>query len=92
MTSFLTIFSLFVDIVLFIIIAQAVLSWLVAFNVININQPFVRQIYMALGQLTEPIYRPIRRLLPDTGGIDLTPLVIIFGLYAIETILYNNLA
>ncbi|MEM6972372.1 MAG: YggT family protein [Pseudomonadota bacterium] len=90
MTSFLMIFGLFVDIVLFIIIAQAIMSWLVAFNVLNISQPFVRQIYMALGQLTEPLYRPVRRFLPSTGGIDLAPLIIIFGLFAIETVLRNN--
>ena len=58
-----------------IIIIQAILSWLVAFNVINTYNDFVRQILFALDKITEPIYRPIRKILPDFGALDLSPLV-----------------
>ncbi len=58
-----------------IIIIQAILSWLVAFNVINTYNDFVRQVLHALNVITEPIYRPIRRIMPDFGALDLSPLV-----------------
>jgi len=77
------ILSLF-DIVLFllnllsiIVIVQVVCSWLVAFNVINLQQPFVRAIYTAMERITEPLYRPIRKILPDFGGLDFSPIVLI---------------
>ncbi len=60
-----------------IIIAQAILSWLVAFNVINTHNDFVRSFLRALDRITEPLYRPVRRLLPDFGGLDFSPLVIL---------------
>jgi len=72
------------DIILFllnflsiIVIVQVICSWLVAFNVINLQQPFVRAIYTGMDRITEPLYRPIRRLLPDFGGLDLSPIVLI---------------
>jgi YggT family protein len=92
MQSFLAIFNLAVDLVFWIIIIQAVLSWLVAFDVINMRQPLVYNIWSTLNQITEPLYRPIRRILPNMGGLDLSPLVVIFGLYALQIIVNNNLA
>jgi len=92
MTSFLMIFNLAIDIVFWIIIVQAILSWLVAFEVVNLRQRFVYQIWSGLNQVTEPLYRPIRRFLPDMGGIDLAPLVVIFGLFALQVVVNNNLA
>ncbi len=79
-----------IDIALWIIIIQAVLSWLIAFNVINTHNQFVSQLWHGLGRLTEPVYRPIRRILPDLGGIDLTPLIIIIGLLFLERLIVNN--
>jgi YggT family protein len=70
-----------------IIIAQAILSWLVAFNVINTHNDFVRQLLNALDRLTEPLYRPIRRILPDFGGIDFSPMVVLLILFALRTLL-----
>jgi YggT family protein len=64
-------------ILMWIIIIQAILSWLVAFNVINTYNPTVRSLLNALDRVTEPLYRPIRRILPDFGGLDFSPLVII---------------
>lgn len=60
-----------------IIIIQAVLSWLIAFNVINTYNPTVRSIWQALDRMTEPMYRPIRRIMPDFGALDLSPLVLL---------------
>lgn len=92
MESILAIFNLAVDLLFWIIILQAILSWLVAFDVLNVRQPIVWQIWNGLNRITEPIYRPIRNILPDMGGLDLTPIVVIFGLYALQIIVNNNLA
>lgn len=69
-----------------VIIIQAILSWLVAFNVINTYNDFVRQFLFALDKITEPIYRPIRRIMPDFGALDLTPMVVLLIIF----ILRNN--
>ena len=60
-----------------IIIVQAILSWLIAFNVINTSNDIVRSIWIALDKLTEPLYRPIRRVMPDLGALDLSPMVVL---------------
>ncbi len=92
MTSLFQILMLLLDVALFIVIAHVIMSWLINFGVLNIRQPVVAQIWDGLNRLLEPIYRPIRRLLPNMGGLDLTPLIVILGLYAIEIILRNNVA
>ena len=61
--------DLLLNVLRWIIIIQAILSWLVAFNVINTYNDFVRQVLFALDKITEPIYRPIRRILPDFGAL-----------------------
>ncbi len=77
-----------VDIILTVlwwfIIAQAVMSWLIAFNVINTHNEFVGQIWMVLDRITEPLYRPFRRIMPDFGGIDLTPMVVLILIIIIQ--------
>ena len=70
-----------------IIIIQAILSWLVAFNVINTHSDFMRNLLYALGRLTEPLYKPIRRILPDFGGVDFSPLVVLLIIYALRLLL-----
>ncbi|MEM7530159.1 MAG: YggT family protein [Pseudomonadota bacterium] len=92
MSSLLTILLTLLDLAFWIIIIQAVLSWLIAFNVLNIHQPFVQQVWRGLNQLTEPLYRPIRRILPDMGGLDLSPMVVLFAIFALQTVIVNNLA
>ena len=62
---------------MWIIIVQAILSWLVAFNVINTHNEFVRSVLYALDRMTQPLYRPIRRILPDFGALDLSPMVVL---------------
>ncbi|WP_428632678.1 YggT family protein [Sphingopyxis sp.] len=59
------------------IIAQAVMSWLIAFNVINTHNDFVNQLWTVLDRITEPLYRPFRRIMPDFGGLDLTPMLVL---------------
>ena len=66
-----------IDLFIWIIIASAIMSWLIAFNVVNPYNQFVRSLWDLLNALTEPLLRPIRRLLPDLGGIDISPVVLI---------------
>ena len=70
-----------------IIIVQLVLSWLVAFNVINTHNDFVRTFFNALDRLTRPLYAPIRKLLPDFGGLDFSPVVILLLIFVLRTLL-----
>ena len=70
-----------------IIIIQAILSWLVAFNVVNTSSKFVVTVLDALDRITAPLYRPIRRVLPDFGGIDFSPLVVLVIITAIDLLL-----
>ena len=60
-----------------VIVIQAILSWLIAFNVINTSNDAVRGIWQALDRVTESLYRPLRRILPDFGALDLAPLVVL---------------
>ena len=72
-----------------IIIIQAILSWLVAFNVINTHNDFVRNFLFALGKITDPLYRPFRRILPDFGGIDFSPLVVLIIIMVLDRLLHG---
>ncbi len=69
--------SILLTVLWWIIIIQAIMSWLIAFNVINTYNDFVAQLWSVLDRLTEPLYRPFRRIMPDFGGLDLTPLVVL---------------
>ena len=90
MTSLLQILLLVLDVAWFIVIAHVIMSWLINFNVLNRNQPLVWQVWMGLNRLLEPVYGPIRRVLPDMGGLDLSPVIVIIALYAIRIVLMNN--
>jgi YggT family protein len=79
--------DLLLDVLRWIIIIQAILSWLVAFNVINTQNDFMRSFLGALDRITEPLYRPIRRILPDFGGIDFSPLVALLIIIAVQMLL-----
>jgi YggT family protein len=92
MTSLLQILLLILDVIWFIVIAHVIMSWLINFNVLNRNQPLVWQIWTGLNRALEPFYGPIRRILPDMGGLDLSPIVLIIALYALRVILINNAA
>jgi YggT family protein len=81
------ILRILLNVVWWIIIVQAIMSWLIAFNVINTHNEFVRQIWGTLDRMTEPLYRPIRKILPDFGGLDLSPLVVLVGLAILDRVL-----
>jgi YggT family protein len=75
------------NIVSLVIIIQVVLSWLFVFNVLNTSSHGVRAFAMAIDRLTAPLYRPIRRLLPDFGGIDFSPLVVLILIQVLQKLL-----
>ena len=75
-----------------IIIVQAIISWLIAFNVVNMSSNFVRSLVTALDRLTAPLYRPIRRFLPDFGGIDFSPLVVLLLIMVLQKLLVGAAA
>ena len=92
MQSLFQILMLVLDIVWFFIIAHVIMSWLINFQVLNLHQQFVGQIWYGLNRILEPIYGPVRRVLPNMSGIDIAPLVVLIGVYALRIILQNNIA
>jgi YggT family protein len=87
LVALVSIATMLLDVLWWIIIAQVVISWLVAFNVINTTSDGVRAFLNALERLTAPIYRPIRKLLPDFGGIDFSPLIVLILIAVIQKLL-----
>ena len=81
MIALLNLFNTVVSIYIWLLIAAVILSWLIAFNVINTGNRFVYQIRDFLNRITEPVLRPIRNLLPNLGGIDISPVILILALY-----------
>jgi len=73
----LKLFVMILNILIWLLVAQAVLSWLVAFNVVNLHNGFVRSVVTGLDRLFMPMLRPIRRIMPDLGGIDLSPMLLV---------------
>jgi len=69
-----------------VIIAGAILSWLIAFGVVNIRNDLVRSMWNLFLALTEPFLRPIRKFLPNTGGIDISPIILLLGVMLVERI------
>ena len=78
------IIDMILQVLVWVIIAQVIISWLVAFNVINTQSNFVRTVLTTLDRLTDPLYRPIRKILPDFGGIDFSPIVLILAIQIIR--------
>ena len=92
MQSLFQILMLILNVVWFFIIAHVIMSWLISFQILNLRQQFVAQVWYGLNRLLEPIYGPIRRILPPMGGLDLAPLVVLIGVYALRIVLANNAA
>ena len=94
MQSLFEILMLLLSIAQFIIIVQVILSWLVGFNQLGRLPPqlaqMLAQLWTGLERLTDPVYRPIRRFLPSTQGIDLAPLIALVAIYALRIILNNS--
>jgi YggT family protein len=79
--------SLLLSVLTWIIIGQVILSWLLAFNVLNTSSQGVRTFALALDRITAPLYRPIRRILPDFGGLDFSPLVVLIVIQVLQKLL-----
>jgi len=87
MRSILYVILIVLDLYIWLLIAAAVLSWLVAFNVINARNQFVAMVGDFLYRITEPVLRPIRNMLPSLGGIDVSPVVVILVIILIKDII-----
>lgn len=92
MTSLFQILMLILDIAQFVVLAHVILSWLINFQVLNIRQPLVAQIWYGLNRLLEPVYDKVRRLIPATAGIDFAPLIVLVAIFALRIVLTNNAA
>ena len=82
-----SILDLLLSILTWVIIASVIVSWLVGFNVLNAQQPFARAIVLTLERITEPLYRPVRKLLPDFGGLDFSPIVVLLAISILRRLL-----
>lgn len=91
MLSLMQILYAITSVVWFIVIVHIILSWLVNFQVLNLRQPLVAQIWSGLNRLVEPVYSRIRAFLPNMGGLDLSPVIVLLILYAIRTLIQNNM-
>ena len=80
-----------IQIIILVIIVMAILSWLIAFDVLNMRNPTVARIMRALDAVTDPLLRPIRRLMPNLGGIDISPIVLILLLQALKILVANTI-
>jgi YggT family protein len=92
MLSLFQILLLILDIVWFFIIAHVIMSWLINFQVLNLHQQLVGQIWYMLQRILEPLYAPVRRIMPNMSGIDLAPLVVLIAVYALRIIIQNNMS
>ena len=79
------------NILWWIIVVQAIMSWLIGFNVINTHNEFVRSVWLALERITEPLYRPFRRILPNFGALDLSPMVVLLIVALLSNIVIPNM-
>ena len=91
MTTLFEILLFVLNFMWFIVIANIIMTWLVAFQVLNIRQPLVYQIYNGLTRIMDPIYRPLRKIIPPMGGLDFAPLIVILGIFAAQRLLINNI-
>ena len=87
LVAFVDIINLLLTVLTWIIIIQVILSWLFAFNVLNTSSQGVRAFTLALERVTAPLYRPIRKILPDFGGIDFSPLVLLILIQILKRLL-----
>lgn len=78
-----------IDIYTWVVIASAIMSWLVAFGVVNVRNQFIRVVVDMLFRLTEPVLRPIRRILPNLGGVDISPVILLLGLFFLRSLLWE---
>jgi len=92
MIELLAFISYLLQLYIYILIAMAVMSWLIAFNVVNARSPVVHAIGEFLYRITEPLLRPIRNILPNLGGIDVSPVILILLIIFIQSVVIPNIA
>jgi len=92
MQSLFQILMLLLGVARTLIFAHFIMSWLISFQVLNVRQPLVGQVWYTLQRILEPIYGPIRRFMPNLGGVDLSPIVALLGIEIIRIVLINNAA
>jgi YggT family protein len=92
MLTIIQVLLLLIGVVRFLVIAHFIMSWLIRFEVLNIRQEFVGQVWYGLQRVLEPLYNRVRRFMPDLGGVDLSPIVVLLGLEILRIFLYNNAA
>lgn len=90
MTSILQILLMLLNVMYFVVLAHIIMSWLINFQVLNLRQPLVAQLWDGLNRLLEPVYSRIRAVLPSMGGLDLAPLIVLLAIYAARIVLANN--
>lgn len=91
MNPFIQLLDTLINLFSLALLVWIILSWLIAFNIVNRHQPFVYKLNEVLSRLIEPVLRPIRRILPDLGGIDISPILLIILLQFIQNSLYYYL-
>ena len=91
MTSLAQILLLILNIAQFIVIVHVIASWLIKFQVLNLRQPLVAQLWQGLNVMVEPVYSRIRRILPPMAGIDLAPLIVLIVIFGLQRIIINNM-
>lgn len=91
MHSFLILIDSIVNLIVWLLILQVILSWLIAFNILNLENKFVFQIHYSLHKLTNPLLSPIQQLLPNMGGLDISPVILIIVLHFARNILFEFL-
>ena len=84
MRAILDVLLLALDLYVWVVIASAILSWLIAFGVVDMRNQFVRSIAHMLYQVTEPVLRPIRNFLPNLGGVDISPIILLLAIFFIQ--------
>jgi len=89
MNSLVILFSQVIELFIWLLIIQAILSWLIAFGIINTNSNFINMIGNFLYKITEPLLRPIRSILPDFGGVDVSPVILIILLIFFRNLLFE---
>lgn len=87
MRAILDIILIAMDLYVWLLIASAVLSWLIAFNVVNTRNQFVSTVWDFLYRITEPALRPIRNMLPNLGGIDISPIILLLLIFFIQSVI-----
>ena len=91
MRAILDVILIALQIYVWLLIASAVLSWLIAFNVVNTRNQFVHTVGEFLYRITEPALRPIRNIMPNLGGIDISPVIVILVIVFIQSVIFPSL-